>query len=178
MTGPVLHTERLRLEPLSQAHADEFASVLTDRETMSFYPLPFDRNDVDGWIARSDGFWAAHRYGRFAVIRREDDRLIGDAGMMRLTVNGEEMDDIGWIIHREFWGHGYATEAAAAVRDDVFRRLQLLAIHANMPVEHTASRKVAERLRMREIARFANSRNGGKETHLFRQSIGDWQRGL
>jgi RimJ/RimL family protein N-acetyltransferase len=178
MTGPVLQTGRIRLEPLSQAHAEDFAGILTDRATMSFYPVPFDRAAVDAWIARSDGFWATHDYGRFAVIRREDDRLIGDAGMMRLTIDGREVDDIGWIIHRDYWGQGYATETAAAVRDDVFRRLQLLAIHANMPVEHTASRKVAERLRMREVARFANAHNGGKETHLFRQTIGDWQRGL
>ena len=59
MTIPVLTTNRLRLEPLTQQHFEAFAPVLKDRETMSYYPHAFDDIAVGGWISRN--LDAAHR---------------------------------------------------------------------------------------------------------------------
>lgn len=175
MRGPVLTTERLRLEPLSEEHAEAFGAVLKDRQTMSFYPVPFDDTAVAAWMERSNGFWRDMDYGRYAVVRREDDRLMGDAGLMHLEVNSQMVHDIGWVLHRDFWHGGYATEAARAIRDDGFRRLQLPEIHAGMPIDHPASRKVAERIGMTEIDRFRNPRNRGIETHFFRLTKREWR---
>ncbi|MEQ8707406.1 MAG: GNAT family N-acetyltransferase [Rhodospirillales bacterium] len=171
MTPPVLNTSRLRLEPLTEQHFPAFAAVLKDRETMSYYPHPFDDIAVKGWISRNLDFWRQHSYGRFAVIRQSDNQLLGDAGLMRLTVNEQEVNDIGWVIHRDHWGSGYASEAAAAVRDDAFDRLSLDALHANMPVDHPASRKVAEHIGMVEIMRFSNPKNRNIETHLLELTL-------
>lgn len=175
MTIPVLTTNRLRLEPLTQQHFEAFAPVLKDRETMSYYPHAFDDIAVGGWISRNLDFWTEFGYGRFAVIRLSDNQLLGDAGLMHLTVNGREVNDIGWVIHRSHWGAGYATEAATAIRDDAFNRLSLNAIHANMPVDHPASRKVAEHIGMVEIMRFRNPKNRNIETHLLELTMSGYQ---
>ena len=171
MTATTLTTDRLRLEPLSHHHFTGIATILQDRQTMSYYPQNFDAAAVTAWIDRSREFWTKHNYGRFAVIRLSDNLLIGDAGLMHLSVNDRDVNDIGWIFHRQHWGDGYATEAAAAIRDDAFERLGLPVLHAGMPVDHPASRRVAERIGMTEITRFRNTRNRDIETHMMELTI-------
>lgn len=168
-----LITARLRLEPLTRAHLPDLATLLGDRETMSFWPAPFTPDDVENWLGRSTAAWENHGHGRFAIRRRDDGRMIGDAGLMPATVDGENMIDIGWIVTRTEWGRGYATEAARALVDHAFGTLGLAAVHANMPAHHAASRRVAERIGMIWIRRFANARNRNLPTDLFRLAMAD-----
>ena len=44
-------------------------------------------------------------------------KLIGDCGITIQNIDGELLPEIGYHIHKDFWRQGFATEAAAAVRD-------------------------------------------------------------
>lgn len=168
-----LVTARLRLERLTAAHRPDLAAILSDHGTMSFWPARFTADDIGHWLACSTAAWDAHGHGRFAVRRRDDGRMIGDAGLMPSTVDDEAVIDIGWIIARAHWRQGFATEAARALVDHAFGTLGLAALHANMPANHAASRRVAERLGMVWVRRFANPRNRGLPTDLFRLTTAD-----
>jgi RimJ/RimL family protein N-acetyltransferase len=54
--------------------------------------------------------------------------------------------ELGWTLGREHWGHGYATEAARAVRDWAFRELRLTRLISIIHPDNAASIRVAERL--------------------------------
>ncbi|MES1248247.1 MAG: GNAT family N-acetyltransferase [Actinomycetota bacterium] len=68
--------------------------------------------------------WQRNGIGKFAVVRRADGAVLGRVGIQLLdpvtwdTVDGAAgRPELGWTLRPEHWGHGYATEAALAVRD-------------------------------------------------------------
>ncbi|GAB3500085.1 GNAT family N-acetyltransferase [Amycolatopsis cihanbeyliensis] len=58
--------------------------------------------------------------GRWAMQRREDGRIIGGAILLPLPPGNEDFE-IGWQLHPEAWGQGYATEATHALAGWTFR---------------------------------------------------------
>jgi len=59
-----------------------------------------------------------------------------------------ERPEIGWLLHRPFWGHGYATEAAAATRDAAFTRWRYPEVISLIRPVNEPSQRVARRLGM------------------------------
>ncbi len=101
------------------------------------------------------------------MVLKEDGRVIGDCGIFRTVVDNQEVNDLGYIIHHEFWGRGLATEGASSMLTHAFTTLKLDVIHANMAHDHIASRRVAEKIGMRFVREFVNGRNRGIRTLLF-----------
>jgi RimJ/RimL family protein N-acetyltransferase len=58
--------------------------------------------------------------GRWAVERREDRRLIGGATLLPLPPDDEY--EIGWQLHPDAWGRGYATETGLALAQWAFKQ--------------------------------------------------------
>ena len=64
--------------------------------------------------------------------------------------------EVGWRLHRDAWGRGYATEAGAAGLRHGFERLELAEIVAFIHPANTRSAAVAERLGMQQRERIAH----------------------
>lgn len=163
----IIETERLRLRPYTTEDLDALAAIVGDPITMSFWPQPFTRENTSAWIERSLSSYRTHGFGRWPVILREEGRMVGDCGLFRSTVNGHEVNDLGYILHHPWWRRGYAIEAARAVVRHAFDVLGLDAIHANMAHDNERSRLVAERLGMTKVEEFDNERNRGIRTLLY-----------
>jgi RimJ/RimL family protein N-acetyltransferase len=84
-----------------------------------------------------------HGFGRWAVIRRSDDRFIGWCG---LKFNEDDEIDIGFRFFREEWGKGYAGEAAQATLHYADQGLKIARIVGRAMPENIASVKVLEKL--------------------------------
>lgn len=171
---PVIETPRLLLRRLTPSDAAWLHPILSDPLTMRFWPQPFTRQQTEEWIERNLGRYQDYGYGRYGMILRETGEPIGDAGIVRTTVNGLDVYDLGYIIHHPWWGKGLATEAAAALRDYGFGTLDLPALHANMAHDHHGSRHVAEKIGMSAIAEFNNERNRGIRTTLLEMTASDY----
>jgi RimJ/RimL family protein N-acetyltransferase len=57
--------------------------------------------------------------GRWAIDRREDQRLVGGVILLPLPPGGEDLE-LGWQLHRDAWGKGYAAEAGRALAQWAF----------------------------------------------------------
>jgi len=101
--------------------------------------------------------WEANGFGQYAVERREDGVFLGRLGLLvwdsrdwRRTTLPEAGDageiELGWALLRDYWGHGYATEAAAAVRDAAWTELELERLISLIHPDNVRSINVAERL--------------------------------
>ena len=134
---------------------------------MSFWPVPFTHEETQKWLEWRLESYRENRAARLAVILREENVLIGDCGLVRSEIDGSPENDLGYIIDHAFWKHGYGTEAAEACMRYGFDTLQLRRICANMPVDHIASRRVAEKLGMRLEKQFENKRNRNILTCLY-----------
>lgn len=136
---------------------------------MAAWPVLPDSQAIETWRARAMELWRTRRLGRLAVILSADGKVIGDAGLTptELPPHFGPVTDLGFIIHADFHGHGYGTEAARGLLDHAHRTLPADAapLVCHMAETHAASRRVAEKLGLRELGRFPNPKNGGR-THV------------
>jgi len=114
-----------RLRRAAEADADGLAELYADPRYMRFFGDGKTADHAAAWasIAGSLGHWALRGFGFFAVEEKATGRFIGWSGL--LSPEGWPGIEIAWGIAPRAWGHGFATEAATAVRDDAFTRLRL-----------------------------------------------------
>lgn len=89
---------------------------------------------------------------QLAVTLKADGRLIGNCGV-RLDAPGSATGNIGYELDPDYWGRGYATEAARAIVHFGFAELRLRRIWAECVAENAASARVLEKLGMRQEGR-------------------------
>lgn len=90
------------------------------------------------------GAWAIQGFGMFSLIDRGTGRWLGQGGPW--LPDGWPGNEIGYMLHRDAWGRGYATEALPVAIDWALTNLDWDEfIHCIAP-ENLASKKVARRL--------------------------------
>jgi ribosomal-protein-alanine N-acetyltransferase len=141
----ILETSRLILREFRLDDADALARVLSDPETMRFYPAPCDRAGVEDWIARGIRRYAEHGHGLWAMVLKASGEMIGDCGLTVQNVDGADEIEIGYHVRRDLWGQALATEAARACRDYGFARLRAERLISLICPENLPSRRVAEK---------------------------------
>jgi RimJ/RimL family protein N-acetyltransferase len=141
----ILATPRLILREYSPDDADALCLVLSDPETMRFYPAPYDRAGVEDWISRSLHRYEEHGHGLWAMILKSNGKLIGDCGLTVQNLDAVNEVEIGYHVRHDLWGNGFATEAARACRDFGFARLPVERLISLIRPENLQSRRVAEK---------------------------------
>jgi [ribosomal protein S5]-alanine N-acetyltransferase len=142
----ILETERLLLREFVPDDIDALAAVISDPETMRFYPEPRDRAGVESWIERNRRRYRDDGHGLWAMVLKSSGEVVGDCGLARQTVDGGDEIEIGYHVRRDLWGRGLAPEAAAACRDYGFQRLGAKQLISLIRPENLPSRRVAEKV--------------------------------
>jgi ribosomal-protein-alanine N-acetyltransferase len=142
----ILETPRLLLRQFELSDADALAQVLTDPETMRYYPAPLDRAGVEQWIARNRVRYVSDHHGLWAMVLKQTGELIGDCGLIRQKVDRTVEVEIGYHVRRDLWGRGLAPEAAAACRDYGFSQLRARRLISLIRPGNVPSRRVAEKI--------------------------------
>ncbi|WP_329102167.1 GNAT family N-acetyltransferase [Micromonospora sp. NBC_01699] len=166
LSQPALHpvypvrTPRLLLRPLTASDVDALLAYRSRPDVCRYVPFePMTREAVNERLAT---LWANHGLtdeGQALTLGIEiagTGRLIGDAVLFwhsRLHGAGE----IGYVLHPDHTGHGYATEAASALLGLGFEQLGLHRIVARIDERNEPSAQVARRLGMRQEARLVHN---------------------
>ena len=143
--GAILETARLVLREFVPEDADALALVISDPETMCYYPTPYDRAGVEQWIERNRQRYTRDGVGLWAMVLKSTGELIGDCGIIRQEIEGEFLYEIGYHLRRDLWGQGLATEAATACRNWGFAHLRVDRLISLIRPENLPSQRVAER---------------------------------
>jgi RimJ/RimL family protein N-acetyltransferase len=146
----ILQTPRLSLRELASADLDVVAAMLAHPDVMRFWPRCYTRAEAEDWIGRQRARYAQDGFGYWLAVERATGQPVGQAGLLALTVDGRADTALGYILHRPFWGQGFATEAGVACLDYAFTTLRLARVIAPIRPENTLSRAVAARLGLRE----------------------------
>jgi [ribosomal protein S5]-alanine N-acetyltransferase len=141
----VLQTQHLTLREFESEDVDALAAILSDPETMRYYPISFDRAAVVDWIERNRTRYANDGHGLWAMTLNSTGELIGDCGLVRQSVDEADEIEIGYHVRRDLWGKGYATEAARACRDYGFTNFKIDRLISLIRPQNLASRRVAEK---------------------------------
>src|SRR4051794_30362572 len=145
MVSTVVRTERLLLRPVTVDDAEPLAAMYADPEVTRWVHAL----DLDGTRAQLSRFveqWATRGIGPFAVVDPDSGEFLGRAGVKYWT----EFDftEVGWVLRRDVWGRGIATEAGRASLDCAFANSDLDKVTAIIAKENAASIAVARRLGM------------------------------
>src|SRR5436190_1961282 len=120
-----------------------FARYAGDPEVTRFlgWPRHTSVGDTRGFLAFSASEWERWPAGPYLIRRRSDRYLLGSTG---LGFESPERAMTGYVLARDAWGHGYATEALAAMVD-VARRSGVRHLYALCHLDHQASWHVLEK---------------------------------
>ena len=132
-----METERLTLRPLVASDVDELTRLNADPDVMRYLD-PEDAEDVI-----RDGF--------FAAIEKDTGRLVG---WFEFLDRGEGTVELGYRLHREFWGRGYATEGGKALIAHGFTVGDVRRVMATTMFVNDGSRRVMEKCGLRHLRTF------------------------
>ncbi len=141
----IIETPRLILRHFVDDDVDAVFAVIGDPETMKFYPQKFTRDDAQRWVSRSRQRYRTDGFGLFAVVLKSNGEVIGNCGVVTQDIEGEPLLEVGYHFRRDYWGHGYATEAARACMDYAFRQIGAAKVISLILAENLPSRRVAKR---------------------------------
>jgi len=145
-----LTTKRLRLRLWRDEDLPAFAALNSDPRVMQYMPKLLDRAESDAFAERIKENFARTGFGLWAVEVTGTADFIGFTGLSvpRFEAHFTPCVEIGWRLAFDYWGHGYATEAACASRDYGFSQLGLREIVSFTVTANQRSRKVMERIGM------------------------------
>jgi len=165
----MLVTDRLLLRKFRESDWQAVHAILSDPEVSRycpFQPPPEEetREEVQKMI---EGRHAEPPQYDFAIVLRSTDTLIG---LCRLTIRPDELrqGEILYLLNRQYWGHGYATEAVRAVLEFGFEELGLHRVYATCRPANVASSRVMEKVGMQ--------REGHLRRHRWMKGV--WQDSL
>ncbi len=158
----VIETERLLLRLPEDGDVSWLAEAIADPEVLRFIGLGETRSSVDAaaQVESMQRCWQEDGFGRFVVLRKADRAPLGRVGLLawdplvwrngtRAEIGADAELELGWTLARAAWGKGYATEAAAAVRDwarrEVRPRRLISLIHPGNERSMRVATKIGER---------------------------------
>jgi [ribosomal protein S5]-alanine N-acetyltransferase len=167
-----IRTERLTLRPFTAGDLDDLAELCADPEVVRYISdgTTASREETAGWLDRCLDHYRDHGFGLWCVRRTEDDRFLGRCGIKIQGFEGHEEPEIGYILRRDQWGRGYATEAAAASRDYGFDALGFRRLISLIQHDNVASKRVADKIGMhyeREVAFGTQWEKFGRRVSLY-----------
>lgn len=154
-----LETKRLILREYMFDDFDDLYEIVSDRETMKHYPKPFDEEKTRNWIQWNVENYSIFGFGLWAVVLKENGKMIGDCGVTMQTINGKIKPEIGYHIHKDYQNKGYATEAAKKCKEFIFENTTFNRIYSYMKYTNVASYSVAIKNGMKLVEEYEDSVN-------------------
>jgi len=141
----IITTDRLTLRRPAHADAPVMARLLNDPDILRMtasLPQPFFTLAAEFWIMKQTADWQRGLSYAYVITNQND----GFMGVMDLFTNCDGDWEIGYWLARDYWGHGYITEAASAVISEGFRVFDLAFVDAGYFVDNPASGRVLDKL--------------------------------
>ncbi|HSK74640.1 MAG TPA: GNAT family N-acetyltransferase [Pyrinomonadaceae bacterium] len=155
----ITETERLIFRKLTPDDAEDLHRIYSNPETMKFMgdsseSVEIVRNSIQKHIEK---YYNQLGFGLWATVLKENNRFIGRCGLLYQEIEGVKDLELAYLIDRDFWGKGLATEAAGEIMNLGFNRFGFTRIIAVIKPENAASIRVAEKCGLnyeREISDF------------------------
>ncbi|WP_224483588.1 GNAT family N-acetyltransferase [Robertkochia aurantiaca] len=143
----IAETSRLLLREFTTEDAHHFYDMNSDPLVLRYTgDPPFKSKEEAFEFVKNYDQYERFNYGRWAVIRKEDDAFLGWCGLKYHP--DKRLTEVGFRFYRKYWGEGYATEAARSSINYGFAELGLPEIHAHVHKDNQASVRVLEKLGM------------------------------
>ena len=144
-------TERLILRPLELSDVDDMFAMDSNQNVHLYLgnnPLKTKEESL-GYLKNIQNQYKENGIGRFAMIKKDSNEFIGWCGLKFITEeenNHSYFYEIGYRLKEEFWGNGYAYEAAKKWYDYAFNVLKVETLYASAHIDNKGSRRILEKI--------------------------------
>ncbi len=166
MQNLFLETERLSLRYITQDDFEVLKTILQDKRVMYAWEYDFTDKDVQEWIDRNLELYKKCNLGFFIMSENKSGKVIGQAALKQDIIADNQYYEISYILKKDYWHKGYATEAAKALKDYAFYVLHLNEVIFEIRPNNISSRKVAENLNAKVCGEFIKNVRNKEMTHL------------
>ena len=145
-----LKTERLLLRAWKPEDYPYFAQLNADPKVMEYYPETLSEDESNNMADKIQSLLLERSWGFWAVELIDKKQFIGFVGLHKPSYDLPVTPcvEIGWRLAKEYWGKGYATEAAQEALKFAFKELKLNEVYSFTSVTNKRSWSVMERLGM------------------------------
>lgn len=146
----MIETERLYLRQWRASDFAIFAEMNADLDVMKYFPKPLSPKVSDAIANKCSQLIKDKGWGFWAVSLKETDTFIGMVGLneAHADMSFAPAIEIAWRLHKDYWGQGYATEAARASLNFAFDTLGLDEVVAFTAVINEHSQLIMQRIGM------------------------------
>lgn len=146
---PTITTPRLMLRPFTLEDSVPLHRILNEPNILQYFPHtdPPYMERVRKLIERQVTQWTEYHLGWWAVLPNGQDELIGWNGLQYIPETGEV--EVGYLLSKQYWRHGYATEGAKASLGFGFETLKLREIIGLTHPQNRASQNVLKKCGMK-----------------------------
>ena len=144
-------TERLYFRPFELSDVDDMFAMDSNPNVHLYLgnnPLKTKEESL-GYLKNIQNQYKENGIGRFAMIKKGSNEFIGWCGLKFITEeenNHSHFYEIGYRLKEEFWGKGYAYEAAKAWYEYAFNVLKVDTLYASAHIDNKGSRRILEKI--------------------------------
>jgi RimJ/RimL family protein N-acetyltransferase len=147
----IIQTPRLRLRPMTDADMDPFLAMAADPDVMRYVsPIPISRSMAEALATRARRLLDAKGYGYWTIDVTGGASFAGVILLqdVEFTAAFTPAIEVGWLLPREHWGKGYATEGGRFALDYALAVLKLDEVVALTAEGNLPSQRVMQRIGM------------------------------
>lgn len=176
----VCESERVFLRPYTQADFAALHKIVSDKQTMVAWGQGFGKKESEEWLEKQLAHYQQYGFGIWAIVEKQSGKIIGNAGLnhTEISLKGktQKIVEIGYLLHRDFWGKGYGSEVARMCAKYGFETLGLEEVYCLIKEDNLSSLKVAKKLSMQKVGEYPKPYKGKKINHLvFKLDKNVWQ---
>lgn len=148
MKSHIFETDRMIVREMGVHDFDSLFHLFQDPAVMQYYPHTKSEEETRQWI-----LWTISNYRKFGIglwiLEDKSTRsFIGQCGLVPRKIDGEVKIEIGYMLRKEWWGKGLATEAAEACKRHGFSHFKFTDIVSVIDSDNLSSIRVSEKLSM------------------------------
>jgi RimJ/RimL family protein N-acetyltransferase len=142
-----IHSARVSVRPVSFADLGDLMAVNGDDEVTRYLPYSSWRSadDAGAWLNRMDGLVEAGGAAQLVMEHRPSRKVIGTVLLFKYDEPSARIE-LGYVLGREWWRQGLATEAIGATCGHAFRELGIRRIEAEVNPANAASNALLRKL--------------------------------
>lgn len=162
----ILETERLIVREMTKEDFPALTDMLYDERVMYAYAHTFSEDEAQAWLYNQLRRYKEDGFGLWAVILKENGKMIGQCGITKQRIPEKEVLEVGYLFSADYWHKGFATEAAIACKNYAFENLGANEVYSIIRDNNYASQNVAKRNGMKEVGRFNKHYYGIDMPHI------------
>lgn len=171
----LLETPRLFLRPFTENDFRRLHALHTDKNVMRYIGNGIrDRTTIESDLKKIIKHQEKHGFSLFAVFEKASNKFVGRAGLIYLGYDEDKEIEVNYVLHKQFWGKGYATELLNGLLNYGFYKCKFQKIVAVVNYNNESSRHVLEKNGMKYIKQYLY-KYWGTEAMYYEKSVGTKQ---